>query len=70
MSDILDDILTYMVDNSANGVFKGTPREQLGVSSGPLYRALYALGIQRCGRGRQALWTIPPAVLAKYRKHR
>ena len=73
MGDILEDVLSYMVNNSVNGVFNGSPREemeQLGVSSGPLYKRLYALGIQRNGRGRNAIWTIPPAVVAKYRKPR
>lgn len=55
-------VLQHMVENSSNGIFTGSPRdimEATGVSSGPLYRALYRAGLTRSGRGKTAEWTIP-----------
>jgi hypothetical protein len=59
-----------MVENSENGIFIGTPRpkmEEIAVSSGPLFKALYEMGIKREGRGRTARWTIPQSIIDKYK---
>jgi hypothetical protein len=48
LQEVLDRVLRYMVANQENGIFIGTPRttaEEVAVSSGPMYRALYAMGI-------------------------
>jgi hypothetical protein len=61
------------VKNSVNGIFIGAPREkmeEIGVSSGPLYNALYELGILREGRGQTARWTIPQDIIKRYQKLR
>ena len=68
---LLDAVIRYMVNNSVNGLFHGTPRdrmEDLAVSSGPLYHALYNSGITRVGRGQNATWTIPQNVIDNYRE--
>ena len=70
-NQVLDEVIRYMVNNSVNGLFHGTPRdrmEDLAVSSGPLYHALCNLGITRVGRGRNATWTIPQNIIDKYRE--
>ncbi len=70
-NQVLDEVIRYMVNNSVNGLFHGTPRdrmEDLAVSSGPLYHALYNLGITRVGRGRNATWTIPQNIIDNYRE--
>lgn len=69
MPDIIEKVLRYMVKHSKNGVFAGSPRaimEKLDVSSGPRYERLYSLGLKRKGRGKNAEWTIPATILAKY----
>ena len=68
-NDALAQIVKYMVENSVNGIFTGTPRdkmEEIGVSSGPLYNALKNMGITRTGRGRNATWTIPQNIIDTY----
>jgi hypothetical protein len=70
-NQVLGEVIRYMVNNSVNGLFHGTPRdrmEDLAVSSGPLYHALYNLGITRFGRGRNATWTIPQNIIDNYRE--
>jgi len=71
LEEVLDRVLRHMVANQVNGVFTGTPRdiaEEVAVSSGPMYDALYAMGITRQGRGRTARWTIPQNIIIKYSK--
>jgi hypothetical protein len=70
LQEVLDRVLRYMVANQENGIFIGTPRttaEEVAVSSGPMYRALYAMGITRQGQGRTARWTIPQEIIERYR---
>lgn len=67
--EILEEIVRYMVANSEDGVFHGTPRdamERLSVSSGPLYDGLREMGITRVGRGRNANWHIPANIVERY----
>jgi hypothetical protein len=69
LQEVLDRVLRYMVANQVNGVFIGTPRdtaEEVAVSSGPMYRALYAMGLTREGQGRNARWTIPQNIIDRY----
>lgn len=69
LQEVLDRVLRYMVANQVNGVFIGTPRdtaEEVAVSSGPMYRALYGMGITRQGQGRTARWTIPQEIIERY----
>jgi hypothetical protein len=71
MPDQLDKIVEYMVSQSKDGVFYGSPRkkmESIGASSGPLYAKLEKMGIMRQGRGMSAKWTIPPHIITKYKK--
>jgi hypothetical protein len=68
--EILEEVVRFMVSNSENGVFHGTPREimeELGMSSGPLYDGLRHMGIARVGRGRSADWHIPDDIINRYR---
>ena len=70
LQEVLDRVLRYMVANQENGIFIGTTRttaEEVAVSSGPMYRALYAMGITRQGQGRTARWTIPQEIIERYR---
>lgn len=67
---VLENVLRYMVTNARDGVFEGSPREMmedLDVSSGPLYHALYECGLRRTGRGRKAKWTIPQHIIDRYK---
>ncbi len=69
LQEVLDRVLRYMVANQVNGVFIGTPRdtaEEVAVSSGPMYRSLYGMGITRQGQGRTARWTIPQEIIERY----
>jgi hypothetical protein len=69
--EILEAVVRFMVSNSSNGVYHGTPRElmeELGVSSGPLYDGLRRMGITRVGRGQNADWTIPDDIIRRYRQ--
>ncbi len=70
LQEVLDRVLRYMVANQVNGIFIGTPRdtaEEVAVSSGPMYRALYGMGVTRQGKGRTARWTIPQNIIERYR---
>jgi len=77
MQDILEQVIRYMtfyaeVQEDGSGVFVGSPRplmEQLGVSSGPLYNALYEMGFRREGRGQKAKWSIPKQIMEKRLGH-
>lgn len=63
-------VMKYMVKNSVNGVFRGTPRkfmEQIGASSGPLYTKLKDAGFEQVGKGKKAEWVIPQAILREFR---
>jgi hypothetical protein len=65
---VLNEVLHYMMENSFDGIFHGSPRskmEEIGVSSGPLYHQLKSLGIRRIGRGQKAKWIIPLEVFTK-----
>lgn len=69
LQEVLDRVLRYMVANQVNGIFIGTPRdtaEEVAVSSGPMYDALYGMGVTRQGRGRTARWTIPQDIIDRY----
>jgi len=69
LQEVLDRVLRHMVANQIKGIFIGTPRdiaEEIAVSSGPMYDALYEMGITREGRGRTARWTIPQGIIKKY----
>jgi len=69
LQEVLDEVIRYMVEHQENGIFIGTPRtiaEEVAVSSGPMYDALYSMGITREGRGRAARWTIPQNIIKKY----
>jgi len=69
LQEVLDQVIRYMVENQVNGIFIGTPRtraEEVAVSSGPMYRALYGMGITRQGQGRTARWTIPQDIIDRY----
>lgn len=67
------DVAMYMArkayyTSEGKAVFKGSPRhymEATGVSSGPLYEGLYALGFRRHGRGRSAIWEVPEDIMAR-----
>ena len=69
-SEVLEQVIRYMVQNSVKGIYHGTPRtkmEDIDVSSGPLYNSLYELGIERKGTGRNAEWIIPQNIIKKYK---
>ncbi len=71
MSDTLDKIVQYMVAQSVDGVFHGSPRkkmETVTASSGSMYAGLAKLGIIRQGNGKAAKWIIPPHIISKYKK--
>jgi len=70
VQEVVDGVLRYMVAHQENGVFIGTPRtraEEIAVSSGGMYRTLYAMGVTRQGRGQRARWTIPQEIIERYR---
>lgn len=58
------------VDNG--GLFQGSPRPFMevpgeSVSSGKLYNDLKAVGVMRLsGRGKNAIWYIPPEYMERY----
>lgn len=71
MSNTLDKIVQYMVAQSVDGVYYGSPRkkmESVTASSGTMYAGLAKLGIIREGNGKSAKWKIPPHIVAKYKK--
>ncbi len=64
-------VMEYMVKNSVDGVFRGTPRkymEQIGASSGPLYTKLKDAGFEQVGTGKNAQWVIPKKILLDFKK--
>jgi len=63
-------VVQRMIASAANRgdalLFHGSPREimeEISVSSRPLHKELYDLGLRRRGRGAAAVWEIPSAVV-------
>jgi len=60
-------VVKKMVSLAKNGIFYGSPREEMevrgvSVSSGSFYKYLYGLGMKRRGIGRKGQWTIPKSL--------
>lgn len=70
MSKVLEKLIRYMVKQSREGIFYGSPRkkmEKIGVSSGPLYQALKDKGFIRFGKGKSAKWKISQSIIDQYK---
>jgi len=69
----IENLLVYMVKKAkphqeGGGVFVGSIRHKIRELrlSGTIYKQLYSLGIDRSGRGKTAVWSIPESLYLKY----
>ena len=66
-----EDVLREMVRQSIDGVFHGSPREimeEVGTSSGTLYKKLISMGLEKKGIGKESVWIIPKSILSQFGK--
>jgi hypothetical protein len=66
-----ENVLREMVRQSVDGVFHGSPRdimEDIGASSGTLYKKLRSMGLEQKGKGKDSVWVIPKSILSQFGK--